>query len=1010
VRLLRLELAGFGPYRDRFEIDFESFDADGLYLIAGPTGAGKSTILDAITYALYGSAPRYDGAPHVRSDLAGPTDLTWVELELAVGDRVLRVRRTPEYERPKQRGEGLTRERASATLEERTGEGWRLLSSSVAEVGTEVGLLLGLRKDEFLKVILLAQGGFAEFLAATSDERKALLERLFGTGSMRQLRELLQADAKAIAAEREALERVRDERGARALDAARALRDDAEPVGAEPVGAEEAAPEEMPVAAPVDEAALEAVEAAIDARVAGAADAADRAAVRERAAREARDAGRALVERIARRDAALAALARLDEAAAATDADRARLADADRAAEAAPALDRWTRADAAAARGLAALAAAVESLPAGVDPARPAVERAHEEAVDAASRAAETRQLESSLPQLERQATAAREAAARQAEAVTAAKQRRADGPAARRALAEARDAAAELAAGTDAATQRVAAVTERLAARDAAEALAEPVRDARADAAATAKAQRDSADELHRFQAARIDGMAGELAGELVDGEPCAVCGSVEHPAPHAPATDAVTADDVTRALERSRRALAAASAAHEALAALEQQLAAHEARAGDADRAALEEELERCRAAERAALEAAAARADADRRLAEHDAQAERLDAEIADLEESAAERAAEAAAARTRHDDARDRLARELGDHDGAAALLAAATARRDALRRWLDADAEAAAARDEQADAAAEGAEALAVHDLPEREAAAALRLEPVERAALRSRIEAHDAAVASARGVLAQPELADLGDAPDLEPLEAALRDASAASKQAARAAAAAETTRDHAAGDLAAAREAIRSLAEGAEHAGTVRGLAHALGGDNERRQDIETYVLATRLATIIDAANLRLSAMTEGRFALVHDDARAARGRASGLGIAVLDAHTGLARTTRSLSGGETFLASLSLALGLADVVQAEAGGVSLETLFVDEGFGSLDQDTLEAAMATLDELRAGGRSVGVISHVQQMQERIPSRIRVEPVPGGGSRIVVTPTAALQGAAVAAG
>ncbi|RWR25277.1 hypothetical protein D8Y24_03005 [Agrococcus lahaulensis] len=140
---------------------------------------------------------------------------------------------------------------------------------------------------------------------------------------------------------------------------------------------------------------------------------------------------------------------------------------------------------------------------------------------------------------------------------------------------------------------------------------------------------------------------------------------------------------------------------------------------------------------------------------------------------------------------------------------------------------------------------------------------------------------------------------------------------------------------------------------------------------------------------------------MTDGRFTLVLDEARASHGRASGLGIAVLDAHTGLARPTRSLSGGETFLASLSLALGLADVVQAEAGGVSLETLFVDEGFGSLDQDTLESAMATLDELRAGGRTVGVISHVQQMQERIPSRIRVVPVPGGGSRIEVSPPSA---------
>ncbi|MDR7234204.1 SMC family ATPase [Agrococcus sp. BE272] len=987
MRLLRLELAGFGPYRDRFEIDFAAFDADGLYLIAGPTGAGKSTILDAITYALYGGAPRYaKGAAHLRSDLAGPADLTWVELDVAVGDRVLRVRRTPEYERPKLRGTGLTKERATATLWERDGDGWRTLATSVDDASTEVVRSLGLRKDEFLKVILLAQGGFAEFLAASSDERKALLERLFGTGSMRRLRELLVADAKAITAEREALERERDDRAARVRDAATSLRDDDE---------EEALPDGA------DEAALAALEAAIDDRVAQSAEVATAAGAAEREARAARDEARALLERIARRDAALSALADLAEAAAAIDDDRERLADADRAAGVAAELDRWARADTGVERSIAELDAATAALPAGVAAERPIVEAEHEAAVRVASRATETRALESSLPGLDRQATAAEEAAAQAQAAVDAAKRRRADAPAARRLLSDAREAATALAAGADAAARQVDAALERLAARDAADALAEPLAAARAEAVRSAAAQHTAADELHRLQAARIDGMAGELASELADGEPCPVCGSIEHPAPHAPASEAVTADDVAAALERSHRALAGAGAAHEALAALEQRLAAAEARAGSDDRASLERALEDARAAVRVAADAAVERDEAERRLAEHDAAAERLDAEVAELEQVAAASAAEAATAGARRDDARDRLAEELGEHPDAGALLAAATGRRDALRRWLDADAHAGAARAEHDAAASTGAAALAEHALPDREATAAMRLEPAARKALLARITTHDAAVASARGVLAQPDLAGLGEPPELEPLEAALGEASAAAARANRAAAAAETTRDLAAADLAAAREAIRSLAEGAEHADAVRGLARALDGRNERAQDIETYVLATRLATIIDAANLRLAAMTDGRFTLVLDEARASHGRASGLGIAVLDAHTGLARPTRSLSGGETFLASLSLALGLADVVQAEAGGVSLETLFVDEGFGSLDQDTLESAMATLDELRAGGRTVGVISHVQQMQERIPSRIRVVPLPGGGSRIEVSPPSA---------
>ncbi|KAA6432929.1 AAA family ATPase [Agrococcus sediminis] len=986
MRLLRLELAGFGPYRDRFEIDFAAFDADGLYLIAGPTGAGKSTILDAITYALYGGAPRYaKGAAHLRSDLAGPADLTWVELDVAVGDRVLRVRRTPEYERPKLRGTGLTKERATATLWERDGDGWRTLATSVDDASTEVVRSLGLRKDEFLKVILLAQGGFAEFLAASSDERKALLERLFGTGSMRRLRELLVADAKAITAEREALERERDDRAARVRDAAASLRTDEE--------------EALPDGA--DEAALAALEAAIDDRVAQSAEVATAAGAAERGARTARDEARALLERIARRDAALSALADLAEAAAAIDDDRERLADADRAAGVAAELDRWARADTGVERSVVELDAATAALPADVAAERPIVEAEHEAAVRVASRATETRALEASLPGLDRQATAAEAAAAQAQAAVDAAKRRRADAPAARRLLSDAREAATALAAGADAAARQVDAALERLAARDAADALAEPLAAARAEAVRSAAAQHTAADELHRLQAARIDGMAGELASELADGEPCPVCGSIEHPAPHAPASEAVTADDVAAAIERSQRALAGASAAHEALAALEQRLAAAEARAGDDDRASLERALEEARAAVRVAADAALERDEAERQLAEHDAAAERLDAEVAEVELAAAASAAEAATACARRDDARDRLAEELGEHPDARALLAAATGRRDALRRWLDADAHAGAARAEQHAAASAGAAALAEHALPDREATAGMRLEPAARKALLARITTHDAAVASARGVLAQPDLDGLGEPPELEPLEAALGEASAVAARANRAAAAAETTRDLAAADLAAAREAIRSLAEGAEHADAVRGLARALDGRNERAQDIETYVLATRLATIIDAANLRLAAMTDGRFTLVLDEARASHGRASGLGIAVLDAHTGLARPTRSLSGGETFLASLSLALGLADVVQAEAGGVSLETLFVDEGFGSLDQDTLEAAMATLDELRAGGRTVGVISHVQQMQERIPSRIRVVPLPGGGSRIEVSPPSA---------
>ena len=157
----------------------------------------------------------------------------------------------------------------------------------------------------------------------------------------------------------------------------------------------------------------------------------------------------------------------------------------------------------------------------------------------------------------------------------------------------------------------------------------------------------------------------------------------------------------------------------------------------------------------------------------------------------------------------------------------------------------------------------------------------------------------------------------------------------------------------------------------------------------------LESFVLAAELEQVVAAANVRLHAMSDGRYRLVHSDARQARGAASGLGLEVVDAFTGRARPPQSLSGGETFLASLALALGLAHVVTERAGGIQLDTLFVDEGFGSLDAETLEIAMATINTLREGGRLVGLISHVESMTEEIPAHLVVERGSRGPSRVI---------------
>ncbi len=153
---------------------------------------------------------------------------------------------------------------------------------------------------------------------------------------------------------------------------------------------------------------------------------------------------------------------------------------------------------------------------------------------------------------------------------------------------------------------------------------------------------------------------------------------------------------------------------------------------------------------------------------------------------------------------------------------------------------------------------------------------------------------------------------------------------------------------------------------------------------DNRLQMRLSAYVLAHRLGQVVDAANLRLSTMSDQRYSLVHTGRRGAGETRGGLSLLVRDDWTGDSRDPATLSGGETFVVSLALALGLADVITDEAGGTDLDTLFVDEGFGSLDAETLEDVMDTLDTLRDGGRVVGVVSHVPELQTRIPTQLRV--------------------------
>ena len=194
---------------------------------------------------------------------------------------------------------------------------------------------------------------------------------------------------------------------------------------------------------------------------------------------------------------------------------------------------------------------------------------------------------------------------------------------------------------------------------------------------------------------------------------------------------------------------------------------------------------------------------------------------------------------------------------------------------------------------------------------------------------------------------------------------------------------------------LTARLDVLKPLAEKAAEAKRLADLAAGLGA-NTLRMTLSSFVLAARLEEVAVAASERLVKMTSGRYSLVHTDARRGAGR-SGLGLLACDGWTGVDRDTSTLSGGETFLASLALALGLADVVTAEAGGTRIEALFVDEGFGSLDEDTLEEVMTVLDGLREGGRMVGIVSHVAELRQRIPAQVQVRKGQAGSQLTVRT-------------
>jgi exonuclease SbcC len=1013
VKPLKLTVRAFGPYAAEQVFDFAHLNGRSFFLIHGPTGSGKTSVLDAICFALYGQASGPRMPREMRSDHAEPATFTEVVFDFSIGAERYRVRRNPEQERPAKRARELklVTQQQDATLWRRTrvaadaaadpADEGTVLADGWKETNEEVERLMGFRCEQFRQVVMLPQGRFQELLLAKSDARQGILETLFQVESFARIEHALKDAAAAI---RQQAERARQRHaevlqglgaaGVAELEERRKSLD-------EEATALRAAGEPLREARRAAQRALEAAKQAAERLVEH-----DRASADLRA-REARREEFALKQDAHQRACKAAALAEVEfvvqqrrrEAAdaeakrAAAAAALARAAGERERAEAALAAEAVKQADREAAeqqvRRLAELTDRVRELDAAWK-ASLAAQAAH------VKRVAERDALDTSLKALRQQI----EAAGVRLKALDEQEKHR--------------GALAEQLKGTTAAVQQRARLEDlrlNLAAADKA---------ARAAAGRVERGERQqrlNKRALEEAQSAWDRGQAALLAHRLADGQPCPVCGAREHPAPATgdgppPSQDHLTA--ARAALEEAERSLAVerADAAEQAakVAGLRSAVQQLEEMLGlqiGMDLPSLHERerllSEQLVRAEQAGIEAATERSRIERLTRDEAGAAARL---------AEAEQAVQAAAARMHADRATadalqagvperlrssEALLREQAQaaqrHRSLQEAFGAATQAAQAASVAHARAAEAVKGAAEAADAAKAQAEAQR-RVLEEKAHAAGFpdgasyknaKLSDAQMAALDEEIRQHHVGLAAARARLdrAAEAAKDLA-APDLPAVTAAAQAAEGAVEQ--------SVAREHVLAEqlarldatLARLRALDAELASLDARHGVIGQVAQVANGRNPYNMTFQRYVLGVFLDEVLLAASQRLRIMSRGRF-LLRRVREAAGGRsAGGLDLEVEDTYTSTARPVSTLSGGESFLASLALALGLADVVQSYAGGIRLETIFVDEGFGTLDPEALDLAIRALRDLQQGGRLVGIISHVTELKEWIDARLEI--------------------------
>ncbi|AXR07404.1 AAA family ATPase [Salinimonas sediminis] len=1011
MKPLNLKMQAFGPFAGSQTIDFTQLGSNPLFLINGPTGSGKTSILDALCYALYGETTgnERDGA-QMRCELAAAELATEVVLEFSLHQQRYRVARSPEQQVPKARGEGFTLSKHKASLYRIT-EADTLLTSKTSEVKAQITTLIGLSETQFRQVMVLPQGKFRELLLASSKEREDIFGQLFQTDIYKQIEYALKEQAAQISKSKNEFDN--QIRGA------------------------------LQVAGETDEKALQA--------------AVNQQAVALEQARVAEQQAASTVQQLrARLQQAQTLNAQFSRKAQAQASLHAHLQSEDSINQQATLLesaldarrirnhyDQWQQS----AQQQHALTDKVSQLQQQLDAAKTQHHTAEEALGQARQRAeqidsltAQQYQLEQVKQQLqERQATAQH---IKRCEAAQLTHQQNLDKyqhvrqaledktTQATQALEQARQETARLGEvnGQIHQSERLIKDARRLTELDTR--IAQCTKQTMAsqqqteDSAAQSQSAGRQADQLelhwHSSQAAA-------LAAKLESAQPCPVCGSQEHPAPASFTGDPVSRVQVQKARQQAQQLADKASAAHSTLAQhrhelaqLKQQyteLADEIGEQGTCSLADLQQQLTDLQA--RLASIKAIDLTTLEDSLTALKQRCKNGDATISELRDTQVTNNTELVQYQQQYHALSKKIASEYQDDAAVDAQIAQVKAQisemNQAVQHAMDNEQQAVRALSQYQGELASSQQYLtqATAQAKQAEETWQQTLDASRFATQQAFTEAlaHEPHIDQWQQHIADYQQTRLKLAQTVQDLEAALQqqsppDISAISAQLATTEQQHAQLRDtldnthalyqrlhKAATDISALHTKNRELEQAYRIYGT---LYDVTSGKTGSRISLHRFVLGVLLDDVLIQASGRLSLMSKGRYRLVRKTAgfKGAAGR--GLDLSVEDSYTSGTRDVATLSGGESFMAALALALGLSDVVQSYSGGIRLDTLFIDEGFGSLDPESLDLAVQTLVDLQQHGRMIGVISHVSELKEQMAQRIDVQPSRHGSTVSVI--------------